>query len=156
MIRSDTNDFFYQAEGGIRDSPVTGVQTCALPIFAALGWCCGVAASEGVFGPAQQIDLTSEFPGNSVELPRVTGISIGFGRRFKLGCWSPVIVQVTGAGEEVRGHLEVTVLDGDGDPVVTTTDLAIHVSPGQTVQCVVYAKLGRPEEFGIASRRERG
>ena len=27
--------FFFQAEGGIRDYDVTGVQTCALPIFAA-------------------------------------------------------------------------------------------------------------------------
>ena len=27
--------FFLQAEDGIRDSPVTGVQTCALPIFLA-------------------------------------------------------------------------------------------------------------------------
>ena len=26
-------DFFFQAEDGIRDSPVTGVQTCALPIL---------------------------------------------------------------------------------------------------------------------------
>ena len=26
--------FFFQAEDGIRDSPVTGVQTCALPIYA--------------------------------------------------------------------------------------------------------------------------
>src|SRR2546430_11187682 len=26
--------FFFQAEGGIRDLTVTGVQTCALPIFA--------------------------------------------------------------------------------------------------------------------------
>ena len=25
-------DFFIQAEDGIRDTPVTGVQTCALPI----------------------------------------------------------------------------------------------------------------------------
>ena len=25
--------FVFQAEDGIRDSPVTGVQTCALPIF---------------------------------------------------------------------------------------------------------------------------
>ena len=25
-------NFFFQAEDGIRDSPVTGVQTCALPI----------------------------------------------------------------------------------------------------------------------------
>src|SRR5260370_22673911 len=28
--------FFFQAEDGIRDSSVTGVQTCALPISAAL------------------------------------------------------------------------------------------------------------------------
>ena len=26
-------NFFFQAEDGIRDSPVTGVQTCALPIL---------------------------------------------------------------------------------------------------------------------------
>src|SRR2546422_8285878 len=30
--------FFFQAEDGIRDVAVTGVQTCALPIFAILGW----------------------------------------------------------------------------------------------------------------------
>src|SRR5699024_11337096 len=33
--------FFFQAEDGIRDRNVTGVQTCALPIFmlwALLGW----------------------------------------------------------------------------------------------------------------------
>src|SRR5437763_6661783 len=29
--------FFFQAEDGIRDTSVTGVQTCALPIFAT-GW----------------------------------------------------------------------------------------------------------------------
>src|SRR5438093_1821603 len=29
--------FFFQAEDGIRDWSVTGVQTCALPIFADLG-----------------------------------------------------------------------------------------------------------------------
>src|SRR5690554_7192904 len=28
--------FFFQAEDGIRDADVTGVQTCALPIYAAL------------------------------------------------------------------------------------------------------------------------
>src|SRR5690348_17459696 len=34
MIR----DFFFQAEDGIRDGRVTGVQTCALPISGAT-WC---------------------------------------------------------------------------------------------------------------------
>src|SRR5260370_25588794 len=29
--------FFFQAEDGIRDSSVTGVQTCALPIYAVAG-----------------------------------------------------------------------------------------------------------------------
>src|SRR5260370_7366296 len=29
--------FFFQAEDGIRDSSVTGVQTCALPIFCLFG-----------------------------------------------------------------------------------------------------------------------
>src|SRR6266699_6187736 len=40
--------FFFQAEDGIRDADVTGVQTCALPIFFGLGayvsaWTVGVA-----------------------------------------------------------------------------------------------------------------
>src|SRR5207245_7043931 len=32
--------FFFQAEDGIRDATVTGVQTCALPIFRVLGPAC--------------------------------------------------------------------------------------------------------------------
>src|SRR5260370_12652660 len=35
-----TLHFFYQAEDGIRDSSVTGVQTCALPISTATRWRC--------------------------------------------------------------------------------------------------------------------
>src|SRR5205823_9300127 len=35
--RSDSFFFFFQAEDGIRDKLVTGVQTCALPIFLAGG-----------------------------------------------------------------------------------------------------------------------
>src|SRR5207244_6704151 len=31
--------FFFQAEDGIRDDLVTGVQTCALPILASAGMC---------------------------------------------------------------------------------------------------------------------
>src|SRR5437762_7950643 len=38
--------FFFQAEDGIRDTSVTGVQTCALPIFATR-----VARYHNVYGP---------------------------------------------------------------------------------------------------------
>src|SRR5437867_6563459 len=38
---NNTFVFFFQAEDGIRDRTVTGVQTCALPIFASTprNWC---------------------------------------------------------------------------------------------------------------------
>src|SRR5882762_1781362 len=46
--------FFFQAEDGIRDSSVTGVQTCALPIFMTLGALlavlCGAAMIVGAPG----------------------------------------------------------------------------------------------------------
>src|SRR5260370_10682849 len=45
--------FFFQAEDGIRDSSVTGVQTCALPISAA-----GLAADDAPAG--HDIDIFAE------------------------------------------------------------------------------------------------
>src|SRR5207244_8583894 len=48
--------FFFQAEDGIRDDLVTGVQTCALPIsaslyaFAAPGWSGTLASRTASFG----------------------------------------------------------------------------------------------------------
>src|SRR5256885_10326730 len=47
----DESIFFFQAEDGIRDYKVTGVQTCALPIYGLLG-----AALEGAVqrGDGQQ------------------------------------------------------------------------------------------------------
>src|SRR5262252_9187130 len=42
--------FFFQAEDGIRDHCVTGVQTCALPIFGASGVGAALVAHPGVDG----------------------------------------------------------------------------------------------------------
>src|SRR5258708_36393088 len=42
--------FFFQAEDGIRDDLVTGVQTCALPIFGCGGWCDSGANVAGLAG----------------------------------------------------------------------------------------------------------
>src|SRR6266436_7518866 len=46
--------FFFQAEDGIRDVAVTGVQTCALPIFDRL-----VRSGDRVPGPVQRIGLSA-------------------------------------------------------------------------------------------------
>ena len=49
-------DFFFQAEDGIRDSPVTGVQTCALPIYKAAGLLKGKVPSLP-FGGGGELDI---------------------------------------------------------------------------------------------------
>src|SRR5437762_13549468 len=43
--------FFFQAEDGIRDTSVTGVQTCALPIWGGLSWLEAPAPRPGTPGP---------------------------------------------------------------------------------------------------------
>src|SRR5699024_11684515 len=55
-------DFFFQAEDGIRDRNVTGVQTCALPIFRAeelgIPAFCGMEmlVAQAVFASARFLD----------------------------------------------------------------------------------------------------
>src|SRR2546429_8425450 len=53
--------FFFQAEGGIRDVAVTGVQTCALPI------CLSSAAHAAVAGDARAVALSFQAGGSFLE-----------------------------------------------------------------------------------------
>src|SRR5699024_11975954 len=48
--------FFFQAEDGIRDRNVTGVQTCALPILSSTGECRGRGSGAA---PAGSVDCCS-------------------------------------------------------------------------------------------------
>src|SRR5260370_4392679 len=75
---SDRGDFFFfQAEDGIRDSSVTGVQTCALPIYQILtygqkayknyhgseeGWSDVLAAAKSNPVPPQGFNITKYVP----------------------------------------------------------------------------------------------
>src|SRR5436305_1048012 len=69
-IKSKNVYFFFQAEDGIRDADVTGVQTCALPISAASGTAGTAAArslracsryAQGEGGPVTLL-ITDGFP----------------------------------------------------------------------------------------------
>src|SRR2546423_2741734 len=55
-VRTDSSFFFFQAEDGIRDKLVTGVQTCALPISRRAGsraFVLALAASSGAGAAAE-------------------------------------------------------------------------------------------------------
>src|SRR5436190_23182278 len=67
--------FFFQAEDGIRDHCVTGVQTCALPIFESIGGFGGGAATyqlmDSTIPGLMDKDETSLFDGIDVSLAGV-------------------------------------------------------------------------------------
>src|SRR6185437_16164776 len=62
--------FFFQAEDGIRDKLVTGVQTCALPIWASAGLISGCLAKLQDSGLAVNEDGAWRFAPASPELQR--------------------------------------------------------------------------------------
>src|SRR5690606_39395066 len=108
--------FFFQAEDGIRDFHVTGVQTCALPIFAARAlriaeddWRHAIA---GVEGPetwstpayrAMPIELAGIGITASLELWRATGGQIG-----RASCRGRVDSPVVGGSRETSAEREAT------------------------------------------------
>src|SRR5439155_18017812 len=80
--------FFFQAEDGIRDGHVTGVQTCALPIF---------AFSEGARGAAQRVESHAD--------PATDLGGIGIARRYRLSNRRARRACILGAAEEARDEL---------------------------------------------------
>src|SRR2546427_1139321 len=96
--------FFFQAEDGIRDLTVTGVQTCALPIFIRKslrmileyeGYQCATAA-----GPQEGLDLARKEEPDvillDIKMPQVDGLEL-LGRLKQRGDRAEVIM-ISGHG----------------------------------------------------------
>src|SRR2546426_1826984 len=67
--------FFFQAEDGIRDYKVTGVQTCALPIFASATTACRsttISADSNTASPASAMTAVTP-PGDTRSEERRVG-----------------------------------------------------------------------------------
>src|SRR5690606_39492415 len=82
--------FFFQAEDGIRDFHVTGVQTCALPIWAMMdsyrGLFPGVEAPDGMSeGPQGQKDFLSNVLVKMIEKNRSEERRVGKECRCRWG-----------------------------------------------------------------------
>src|SRR5260370_22350995 len=76
--------FFFQAEDGIRDSSVTGVQTCALPIFDQFYNPAAFADPKPVTTIGQQDFSPLGGPRSQVTGPPLRQLDMGFARQLRI------------------------------------------------------------------------
>src|SRR5258708_11507785 len=104
--------FFFQAEDGIRYDLVTGVQTCALPIFNVLQFT--LALKCGVKGPAR------------------AGIGGGAMKRFICVVLAVAAASLSASAQDFRGAITGRVLDSSNARLpgvtVTATNVATNVT----------------------------
>src|SRR5690606_40697553 len=72
--------FFFQAEVGIRDFRVTGVQTCALPIYSLQGVVLALDRDENLTGSYEGVDGEQPEAGRAVDEHIVDWVALGFPR----------------------------------------------------------------------------
>src|SRR5690349_2136300 len=77
----------------------------------------------------------------SAMAPKIVGARIGLKNVYKLGCWTPVEVEVANAA---AGHLHVNVevVDSDGVPTTATAPVGGNMVGGRRT-AVVYTQAGR-------------
>ncbi len=77
-------------------------------------------------------------------LPEVKSIRLGFGNQYKLGCWTPVQVELSGASGEsgVSRRLDVQAPDGDDVPAWFIGP-SINWTEGRTQ--TAYVRIGRAD-----------
>src|SRR5690606_4193426 len=121
--------FFFQAEDGIRDFHVTGVQTCALPIFAA-----AIVAFPLVFKPARAafegVDGQLE---NAARVLGVSELAIFFRVTLPLA-WRGILAGVLLAFARALGEFGATLMVAGSIPGKTQTlSIAVYeaVQAGQ-------------------------
>ena len=72
----------------------------------------------------------------------ISGLRVGFAGMYRVGCWTPVEVELTGGEQDLQGRLELTVPDGDGLASVVSSD-EITLPAGKTSRALAYVKFGR-------------
>ena len=82
-----------------------------------------------------------------VEIQNVR-IGLGAGNAYKVGCWTPVRVQLKAGDQRLSGFMELVVPDDDGVP--TSYRQRVELGPGQSTRLTAYARPGgRDTEFTI-------
>jgi hypothetical protein len=102
-------------------------------------WMLLAATLGGPLASAQPADVPK------TESPKIVEVRLGFDNIYKLGCWTPVEVDLVGGTQPYTGRLMITVPDSDGVPatVVSPTERPVGVQPGQLTTARMFVRVGR-------------
>ena len=75
--------------------------------------------------------------------PVIVDAQIGFHGVYKLGCWTPLTVELMGQQHAYTGHVTVTVPDSDGVPTTVVSPRPVGIEPGQTTKTSLYVRVGQ-------------
>ncbi len=77
--------------------------------------------------------------------PQIAAVRLGFDGAYKLGCWTPVEVDLVGGTLPFTGRLMITVPDSDGVPttVVSPAERPVGVEPGQSTTARLFVRVGQ-------------
>ncbi|MEM8946829.1 MAG: hypothetical protein AAGD11_16770, partial [Planctomycetota bacterium] len=69
----------------------------------------------------------------TADSPTITAARIGFDGAFKLGCWSPLTIELAGGDESWQGQVLVTAPDTDGVPTQVRKPVVVEAGKPQTI-----------------------
>jgi len=77
--------------------------------------------------------------------PTIADAQIGFDGVYKLGCWTPLTVELQGGSQAYTGRVVVTVPDSDGIPtrVLSEPNRPIEIEAEQTTRVRLYVRIGQ-------------
>ena len=75
--------------------------------------------------------------------PVVAAARIGFSGLYKLGCWTPIEVDLLGQMQAYTGRVTVTVPDSDGVPTTVISPRPVGVEPGLTTTVGLMVRVGQ-------------
>ena len=75
--------------------------------------------------------------------PVIVSARIGFNGVYKLGCWTPLEIELLGQATAYTGVVTVTVPDSDGVPTTVVSPRPVGIEPGQSTKFRLFVRVGQ-------------
>jgi hypothetical protein len=101
----------------------------------------GAPASAGK-APAEAVETTDTL---LVAPPRIVAVRAGLAGKFKVGYWTPFVVELEGGSQPVQGYVQIVTPDGEGVPtrVHAPAERNLALAAGEKKSITLYTKLGQ-------------